>query len=147
WRRDGAPRPAAHVILLTGRSDPDDRRLGAELGVADYLARPFAPTLVARRARELLSGGAVRGGAPGREPGKSGRAPRIAAPSIAGRGLRPAPRDGVRPRRLRIRKTMPSRPLVLARRMERLGTETAFEVLARAKELERQGRAIVHLEI
>src|SRR5262249_5474490 len=68
WRRDGAPRPAAHVILLTGRSDPDDRRLGAELRVAGYRARPFAPTLVARRARELLSGGAVRGGAPGREP-------------------------------------------------------------------------------
>ena len=40
---------------------------------------------------------------------------------------------------------MPSRPLVLARRMERLGTETAFEVLARARELERQGRSIVHL--
>jgi aspartate aminotransferase len=37
--------------------------------------------------------------------------------------------------------------LVLARRMERLGTETAFEVLSRAKALERQGRNIVHLEI
>lgn len=35
----------------------------------------------------------------------------------------------------------------LARRMSRLGTETAFEVLARAKELERQGREVVHLEI
>jgi aspartate/methionine/tyrosine aminotransferase len=34
-----------------------------------------------------------------------------------------------------------------AKRMGRLGTETAFEVLARAKELERQGREIVHLEI
>ena len=60
WRRDGAPRPAAHVILLTGRADPDDRRLGAELGVEDYLARPFAPTLLARRARELIAGGAPR---------------------------------------------------------------------------------------
>ena len=37
--------------------------------------------------------------------------------------------------------------LVLARRMERLGTETAFEVLSKAKALERQGRNIVHLEI
>ena len=37
--------------------------------------------------------------------------------------------------------------LKLARRMSRLGTETAFEVLARAKALERQGRSIVHLEI
>jgi len=35
----------------------------------------------------------------------------------------------------------------LAERMSRLGTETAFEVLARAKALEAQGRDIVHLEI
>ena len=35
----------------------------------------------------------------------------------------------------------------LARWMSRLGTETAFEVLARAKALEAKGRDIVHLEI
>lgn len=34
-----------------------------------------------------------------------------------------------------------------AQRMERLGTETAFEVLARAKALEAQGREILHFEI
>jgi aspartate/methionine/tyrosine aminotransferase len=34
-----------------------------------------------------------------------------------------------------------------ADRLSRLGTETAFEVLARAKSLEAQGREIVHLEI
>jgi aspartate aminotransferase len=34
-----------------------------------------------------------------------------------------------------------------AERMERLGTETAFEVLARARALEAQGREVVHLEI
>jgi aspartate/methionine/tyrosine aminotransferase len=34
-----------------------------------------------------------------------------------------------------------------AERMGRLGTESAFEVLARAKALERQGKQIVHLEI
>ena len=34
-----------------------------------------------------------------------------------------------------------------AERMSRLGTESAFEVLARAKGLERQGREIIHLEI
>jgi len=34
-----------------------------------------------------------------------------------------------------------------ARRMERLGTESAFEVLARARTLERRGRTICHLEI
>ncbi|HMK30246.1 MAG TPA: pyridoxal phosphate-dependent aminotransferase [Terriglobales bacterium] len=37
--------------------------------------------------------------------------------------------------------------LRLAGRMARLGTETAFEVLVRAKALERQGKDIVHLEI
>ena len=37
--------------------------------------------------------------------------------------------------------------LRLARRMSRLGTETAFEVLVRARALERQGRHIIHLEI
>ncbi len=34
-----------------------------------------------------------------------------------------------------------------AKRMERLGTETAFAVLARARQLEAQGKHIVHLEI
>ena len=37
--------------------------------------------------------------------------------------------------------------LLLAPRMSRLGTETAFEVLNRAKALERQGKSIIHLEI
>jgi aspartate/methionine/tyrosine aminotransferase len=37
--------------------------------------------------------------------------------------------------------------LPLAARMARLGTETAFEVLARAKAMEAQGKDIVHLEI
>ena len=35
----------------------------------------------------------------------------------------------------------------LAKRMERLGTETAFEVLAKARKLEQEGKHIVHLEI
>jgi aspartate aminotransferase len=35
----------------------------------------------------------------------------------------------------------------LARRMERLGTETAFSMLSKAKALEAQGREIIHLEI
>ena len=36
---------------------------------------------------------------------------------------------------------------IFAERMKTLGTETAFEVLAKAKALERQGKDIVHLEI
>ena len=48
---------------------------------------------------------------------------------------------------------MPTQPtdrsftLRLAARMARLGTESAFETLARARALERQGRDIIHLEI
>jgi aspartate aminotransferase len=37
--------------------------------------------------------------------------------------------------------------LQLARRMSRLGTETAFEVLNKARALEHQGKNIIHLEI
>ncbi len=35
----------------------------------------------------------------------------------------------------------------LAERMSRIGVESAFEVLVRARELERQGRHVIHLEI
>jgi aspartate aminotransferase len=35
----------------------------------------------------------------------------------------------------------------LAERMSRIGVESAFEVLVRARELERQGRNVIHLEI
>lgn len=38
-------------------------------------------------------------------------------------------------------------PQLLAKRMSLLGTETAFEVLAKAKKLEAEGREIIHLEI
>ncbi len=38
-------------------------------------------------------------------------------------------------------------PSALARRMSRLGTETAFEVLAKARALEAKGQHIIHLEI
>ena len=37
--------------------------------------------------------------------------------------------------------------LHLAERMSRLGTESAFEVLVRARELEAQGKNVIHLEI
>ncbi len=41
----------------------------------------------------------------------------------------------------------PQHELRLAERMSRLGTETAFEVLNKARALERQGKKIIHLEI
>ena len=44
-------------------------------------------------------------------------------------------------------KTTTQYELRLAERMSRLGTETAFEVLNKARALERQGKNIIHLEI
>ena len=35
----------------------------------------------------------------------------------------------------------------LAEKMSRLGTESAFDVLVRARALEQQGRSVIHLEI
>src|SRR5580765_3663659 len=35
----------------------------------------------------------------------------------------------------------------LAEKMSRLGTESAFEVLAKARALEQQGKSVIHLEI
>ena len=35
----------------------------------------------------------------------------------------------------------------LAERMSRAGTESAYEVLAKARELEKQGKNVIHLEI
>ncbi len=46
-----------------------------------------------------------------------------------------------------IMQTTTQYELRLASRMSRLGTETAFEVLSRARALEKQGKEIIHLEI
>jgi aspartate/methionine/tyrosine aminotransferase len=43
--------------------------------------------------------------------------------------------------------TTAAQKLRLAERMKRLGTESAFEVLVRARELEAQGMQVIHLEI
>src|SRR3954471_14192927 len=43
--------------------------------------------------------------------------------------------------------TLAAHELRLSQRMSRLGTETAFEVLIRARALEAKGKDIVHLEI
>src|SRR5664280_1174753 len=48
---------------------------------------------------------------------------------------------------IRLRMTTTQTQLRLANRMSRLGTETAFEVLVRARALERRGKSIIHLEI
>jgi CheY-like chemotaxis protein len=52
------------VVMLTSRSDPDDRRLAERAGAADVLAKPFTPAaLIASVRRFLPAKEAVRPGA------------------------------------------------------------------------------------
>jgi aspartate aminotransferase len=52
-----------------------------------------------------------------------------------------------RPDGMAVRSSVMGADVRLASRLSRLGTESAFEVLARARALEEQGQKIVHLEI
>ncbi|MGQ0547073.1 MAG: response regulator [Betaproteobacteria bacterium] len=45
---------AIPFIMLTGRSDEDDRVLGLELGADDYLTKPFSPRELLARIRTVL---------------------------------------------------------------------------------------------
>src|SRR5205807_402958 len=66
--------------------------------------------------------------------------PRRARPGCRGRLV-------ARSRRPRSVRRERMSAMKFAQRMSEIGTETAFEVLARARKLEAQGRNIVHLEI
>ena len=73
--------------------------------------------------------------------------PGRASPNVAGAAAGRS-RGGAGP--TTIRGTVPDRELTrppLAAALGRLGTETAFEVLARARALEAAGRRVIHLEI
>jgi len=37
------------VIFLTGKSEPDDEVMGLSLGAADYITKPFHPSLLLKR--------------------------------------------------------------------------------------------------
>lgn len=50
-RRDG---PEVPILMLTARGAPDDRVAGFEMGVDDYLAKPFDPRELALRIRTIL---------------------------------------------------------------------------------------------
>ena len=67
-------------------------------------------------------------------------------PSDNGPKAKPAHEGGIMPGFATMEKST-QYELRLAERMSRLGTETAFEVLNKARALERQGKKIIHLEI
>ena len=120
------------------QSDPAVRARGLALTKAgvDACARRSGPTLLCGPLQAP-----VPAAAPPRQPSAVPAHSRDLAEDVHERGA-------TRARRRRVPPATPvTAPPGLATALERLGTETAFSVLARAKALERSGRSIVHLEI
>ncbi len=75
---------------------------------------------------------------------------KIVLDAVGSRGLAAAAAAGLRRRAARLRAARAGAKPVsmkLSERLARLGTETAFEVLVRARALEAKGRSVIHLEI
>jgi two-component system, OmpR family, response regulator RegX3 len=47
-------RPSLPIVMLTGRCDEVDRVVGFELGVDDYICKPFSPRELAARVKAVL---------------------------------------------------------------------------------------------
>ena len=43
------------IILLTAKGQDSDRETGRKLGADDYMTKPFSPTKILERAREILA--------------------------------------------------------------------------------------------
>lgn len=44
------------IILLTAKGQESDREVGKTAGANDYMTKPFSPTKILKRAREVLGG-------------------------------------------------------------------------------------------
>ena len=44
------------IILLTAKGQESDRQVGKTAGANDYMTKPFSPTKILERAREVLGG-------------------------------------------------------------------------------------------
>jgi two-component system, OmpR family, alkaline phosphatase synthesis response regulator PhoP len=45
------------IILLTAKGQDSDREIGRKAGADDYMTKPFSPTKILERAREILGSG------------------------------------------------------------------------------------------
>ena len=49
------------IILLTAKGQDQDRETGRQAGADDYMTKPFSPTKILERAREILGSLRTRG--------------------------------------------------------------------------------------
>lgn len=62
---------ATPIVMLTGCSSPEARRVGKQLGATDYLAKPFKPAELVARVKQLLADPARRASAERRKTAAS----------------------------------------------------------------------------
>ena len=55
-RNDPTITPQPYIIMLTAQDLEDDRAKATRLGVDEYITKPFNPTQVVARVREVLNG-------------------------------------------------------------------------------------------
>ena len=55
-RRDASLVPQPHVMMLTAAGQEADRRRAAEVGVDEFMTKPFSPSRLRARVREVLAG-------------------------------------------------------------------------------------------
>jgi DNA-binding response OmpR family regulator len=88
-------RPDLPIVMLTGRNDEVDRVVGFELGVDDYVCKPFSPRELAARVKAVLR----RSGTPPEAAGRIMRFGRLEVDERArearvdGRDVRLKPRE------------------------------------------------------
>ena len=56
--REDAALAATPVILLTAKGQERDRMMAFESGATEFMSKPYSPSELVRRVRELLQGGA-----------------------------------------------------------------------------------------
>ncbi len=54
WLRQDAVLKDTHVIILTAKGQEADRERGLEIGADEYMTKPFSPSHVVRRIREIF---------------------------------------------------------------------------------------------
>ena len=55
WMRQDPVLKQIYVIILTAKGQEADREKGLQIGADEYMTKPFSPSMVVKRIRELLS--------------------------------------------------------------------------------------------